>query len=35
MEESNVEMMLGFSKDKGVENLGIEPKLHYDHFLEV
>jgi hypothetical protein len=35
MEESNVQMILGFSKEKGVENLGIEPKLHYDHLFEV
>ncbi len=35
MEEKNVEMMLGFSNEKGVEDLGIEPKLHCNHFLEV
>jgi hypothetical protein len=27
--------VLGFSKEKGVEDLGIEPKSHYNHFLEV
>jgi hypothetical protein len=35
VEESNVEMLLMFSKEKGVEDLGIEPKLHCNHFLEV
>jgi hypothetical protein len=35
MEESSVEIMFGFSKEKGMENLGIEPKLHCEHFLEV
>jgi hypothetical protein len=35
VEVSSVEIMLGFSKEKGVEDLGIEPKLHCNHFLEV
>ncbi len=35
MEESSVEIVLGFNKEKGVEDLGIEPKLHCNHFLEV
>ncbi len=34
MKESSVEKVLGFSKE-GVEDLRIEPKLHYNHFLEV
>ncbi len=28
MKESNVKMVLGFSKEEGVEDLRIEPKLH-------
>ncbi len=35
VEENSVEMVLTFSKEKGVEDLGIEPKLHCNHFLEV
>ncbi len=35
MEESSVEKVFGFSKEKGVEDLGIKPKLHYNHFLQV
>ncbi len=34
MKENNVKMVLGFSTE-GVEDLRIEPKLHYNHFLEV
>jgi hypothetical protein len=35
VEESSVEIVLRFSKENGVEDLGIEPKLHCNHFLEV
>jgi hypothetical protein len=35
VDESSVDTVLGFSKEKGVENLGIESKLHCNHFLEV
>jgi hypothetical protein len=35
MEDSSVDMVLGFSKERGVEDLKIEPKLHCYHFLEV
>ncbi len=35
MKENNVETVLEFSKEKIVEDLRIEPKLHYNHFLEV
>ncbi len=35
MKEGNVEMVLGFSNEEGVEDLKIEPKLHYRHFVEV
>ncbi len=32
---SSVKMVLGFNKEKGMEDLRIEPKLHCNHFLEV
>jgi len=35
MEGSSVEKVLRFSKEKGVEDLRIEPKFHCNHFLEV
>jgi len=35
VKENNVKMVLGFGKEEGMENLRIEPKLHYNHFLEV
>jgi hypothetical protein len=35
MKESNVETMLRFSMEEGVEVLRIEPKLHCNYFLEV
>ncbi len=35
MEIDNVEIVLVFSKENGVEDLGIEPKLYCNHFLEV
>ncbi len=35
MKENNVEMVLRFSKEEGVEDLKIEPKLYCNHFLEV
>jgi hypothetical protein len=35
MKENNVEIMLRFSKEEGVEDLRIEPILHCNYFLEV
>ncbi len=35
MEDSSVDMLLGFRKEKGVVDLKIESKLHCNHFLEV
>ncbi len=35
MEQSSVKMVLGFSKEKGVEDQGIEPKLPCNYLLEV
>jgi hypothetical protein len=35
MKESSVEIVLRFSKEEGVEDLKIEPKIHCNHFLEV
>jgi hypothetical protein len=35
VEVSSVELVLRFNKEKRVEDLGIEPKLHCNHFLEV
>jgi hypothetical protein len=34
VKESNVEMVLGFNEEEGMEDLRIEPKLDYNHFLE-
>jgi hypothetical protein len=35
VELSSVKTVLRYNKEKGVEDLGIEPKLHCNHFLEV
>jgi hypothetical protein len=35
VEQSSVKMVLGFNKEKGVEDEGIEPKLPCNYFLEV
>jgi hypothetical protein len=35
VKESSVKMMLGFNKEEGMEDLKLEPKLYYNHLLEV
>ncbi len=35
VKKNSVKTMLGFNKGEGMEDLRIEPKLHYNHFLEV